>query len=96
MRVKETKPNPMGSVGRQCGLEFGLCAAIDVFLCRGSPLFPEEEDDEWKCKTAPFLDWAAVFQFSPRIFNICLYGPLGEIIIRPLHCGAFYTKVLGL
>ena len=40
--------NPRGSVGRQCGLEFGLCAAIDVFLCWGSPLFPEEEDDEWK------------------------------------------------
>ena len=41
------QPNPMGSVGRQCGFEFGMCAAIDIFLCRGSPLLPEEEDDEW-------------------------------------------------
>jgi len=47
MRVRETKPNPMGSVGRQCGLEFGMCAANYIFLCRGSPLLPEEEDDEW-------------------------------------------------
>jgi len=33
------------------------------------------------------------FQFSPPILT---FGPLEEIVIRPLHCGAFYTKVLGL
>ena len=46
LRVRETKLNPMGSMDRQYGLEFGSSAAIDIFLCKGSPLLPEEEDDE--------------------------------------------------
>jgi hypothetical protein len=28
--VKVTELNPRGSVGRQCGLEFGLCVVIDL------------------------------------------------------------------
>jgi hypothetical protein len=46
LRVRETKLNLMGSMDRQYGLEFGSSAAIDIFLCKGSPLLPKEEDDE--------------------------------------------------
>jgi hypothetical protein len=46
LRVRETKVNLMGFMDRQYDLEFGSSAAIDIFLCKGSPLLPEEEDDE--------------------------------------------------
>ena len=36
------------------------------------------------------------FQSCPPRLNIMLIGPLGRVVFKLLHCGAFYKKVFKL
>jgi hypothetical protein len=52
----------------------GLFGGDRCFLCRGSALFPEEEDDEWKWAERPFfkllLEVLTYVERTPwKIFN---------------------------
>ena len=49
---------------------------VSIFsFCREFPLFPEEEDDGEKWKTAPFVDWAAVFNLVLHVSKILNRAP---------------------